>query len=123
MQIKLSKMSVAPFVYLLQKIFFRMTLFTFILFLSLALLYVAGNFQAFLDSTQAFVLQSLIYISITLLFFSVLSISSSVLDTFLSRYISKKKIISMGFYILSLLLSATSIIAARTILVLAAGTE
>ncbi len=123
MQIKFSKISVAPFVYLLQKIFFRMTLFAFMLFTCLAILYIAGNYQNFLDSTQAFILQSLIYISITLLFFSVLSILSSVLDTFLSRYISKKKIISMGFYILSLLLSGTSIIAARTILVLAAGTE
>lgn len=91
------------------------------IFLSLALLYAAGNFQNFLDSTQAFILQTLIYISITLLFFAGLSILTSVMDTFLSRYISKKKIISMGFYILSVLLAVTVMLAARTILALAEG--
>ncbi|MCR5045983.1 MAG: hypothetical protein K6A42_05355 [Treponema sp.] len=121
MAVKFSRKSAAPFVYLLQKIFFRMTLFSFLLFLSLTLLYVAGNFQGFLDATQTRILRSLIYISITLLFFAVLSIASSLLDTFLSKYISKKKIISMGFYIFSLLLSVTAIVAARTVLVLASG--
>ena len=99
-----------------------MTLFSFLLFSSLILLYIAGNFQNFLDSTQTGILQSLIYIAITLMFFSFLAIFTSVLDTFLSRYISKKKIISMGFYILSLLSSVTVLVAARTILVLASGT-
>lgn len=66
-------------------------------------------------------MQSLIYISITLLFFASLSILTSVMDTFLSRYISKKKIISMGFYILSVLLAVTVMLAARTILALADG--
>ena len=123
MATKIPKTKIAPFVYLLQKIFFRMTLFSFLIFVSLTLLYAAGNFQKFLDSTQAFILQSLIYMAITLLFFSVLSILSSVLDTFLSRYISRKKIVAMGLYALSLLLSATVMVAARAILALAAGTE
>ena len=123
MQIKFQSSSLAPFVYLLQKIFFRMTLLSFFIFTLLGLLYAAGNYQFFLDSTQAFILQSLIYISITLLFFAGLSILTSVMDTFLSRYISKKKIVSMGFYILSVLLSVTVMLAARTILALAAGTE
>ena len=123
MAIKFSRQKAAPFVYLLQKIFFRMTLFSFLIFISLSLLYAAGNFQKFLDSTQAFILQTLIYISITLLFFSVLSILINVLDTFLSRYISRKKIIAMGLYVLSILLAATVMVAARTILALAAGTE
>lgn len=91
--------------------------------MSLSVLYMAGNYQGFLDATQANILQSLIYISITLIFFSILSILSSILDTFLSRYISKKKIISMGFYILSVLSSSTVMIAARTILALAEGTD
>ena len=123
MQIKIPKARIAPFVYLLQKIFFRMTLFSFFVFMSLSVLYMAGNYQGFLDATQANILQSLIYISITLIFFSILSILSSILDTFLSRYISKKKIISMGFYILSVLSSSTVMIAARTILALAEGTD
>lgn len=91
--------------------------------MSLSVLYMAGNYQGFLDATQANILQSLIYISITLIFFSTLSILSSILDTFLSRYISKKKIISMGFYIFSVLSSSTVMIAARTILALAEGTD
>lgn len=91
--------------------------------MSLSVLYMAGNYQGFLDATQANILQSLIYISITLIFFSTLSILSSILDTFLSRYISKKKIISMGFYIFSVLSSSTVMIAARTILALAEGTN
>ncbi len=123
MAIKFSRQKAAPFVYLLQKIFFRMTLFSFFLFMSLSVLYMAGNYQGFLDATQANILQSLIYISITLIFFSTLSILSSILDTFLSRYISKKKIISMGFYIFSVLSSSTVMIAARTILALAEGTD
>lgn len=123
MAIKFSSQKAAPFVYLLQKIFFRMTLFSFFLFMSLSVLYMAGNYQGFLDATQANILQSLIYISITLIFFSTLSILSSILDTFLSRYISKKKIISMGFYIFSVLSSSTVMIAARTILALAEGTN
>ncbi len=123
MAVKFSRKEAAPFVYLLQKIFFRMTLFSFFVFMSLSLLYAAGNFQGFLDTTQAFILQTLIYISITLLFFSVLSILINVLDTFLSRYISRKKIVAMGLYFLSILLAATVMVAARTILALAAGTE
>ena len=74
MAIKFSRKDAAPFVYLLQKIFFRMTLFSFFIFVSTSLLYAAGNFQGFLDTTQAFILQTLIYIAITLLFFSCLSI-------------------------------------------------
>ena len=123
MAVKFSRKEAAPFVYLLQKIFFRMTLFSFFVFMSLSLLYAAGNFQGFLDTTQAFILQTLIYISITLLFFSVLSILINVLDTFLSRYISRKNIVAMGLYFLSILLAATVMVAARTILALAAGTE
>ena len=123
MQIKIPKARIAPFVYLLQKIFFRMTLFSFFIFISLTLLYAAGNFQKFLDSTQASVLQSLIFIAITLMFFSALSIATSVLDTFLSRIISRRKIIAMGFYALSVLVSGTVMVAARTVLTLAAGTE
>ena len=123
MAIKFSRQKAAPFVYLLQKIFFRMTLFSFFLFMFISLLYAAGNFQGFLDTTQALILQALIYISITLLFFSCLSILISVLDTFLSRYISRRKIYAMGLYALSILISATVMVAARTILALAAGTE
>ena len=123
MAVKFTRQDAAPFVYLLQKIFFRMTLFSFFIFLSLALLYAAGNFQGFLDSTQSFILQSLIYISITLMFFSILSIATNILDTFLSRYISRKKIIAMGLYFLSIISSTTVLVAARAILALAAGTE
>lgn len=123
MAIKFSRKDAAPFVYLLQKIFFRMTLFSFFIFVSTSLLYAAGNFQGFLDTTQAFILQTLIYIAITLLFFSCLSILINVLDTFLSRYISRKKIVAMGLYILSVLLSTTVMVAARAILALSAGTE
>lgn len=123
MQTKIIKARIAPFVYLLQKIFFRMTLFSFLIFISLSLLYAAGNFQKFLDATQAFILQNLIYIAITLGFFSLLSVLTSIVDTFLSRIISKRKILAMGFYSLNILLASTVLIAARTILALAAGTE
>ena len=123
MQAKNLKKRITPFVYLLQKIFFRMTLFSFFIFISLSLLYVAGNYQKFMDSTQSYILQNLIYIAITLLFFSALSIATSVLDTFLSRIISRRKIFAMGFYALSILISTTIMFAARAVLALSAGAE
>ncbi len=121
MQFKFSKLRVAPFVYLLQKIFFRMTVFSFMLTVSLALLYWAGNKQEFLDQSQAFVLQSLIYLSITLLFVAFFAIAFMVLDTILSRYTFVKKIVTLVFYIFCILLSTAIVLLARTVLVLASG--
>ena len=122
MQIKLSKLRLAPFVYLMQKIFFRMAVFSFMLTISLALLYIAGNTQNFLDQSQAFILQSLIYISITLAFAAVLATVFMVLDSVLSKYTFVKKIITLVFYIICGILSVVIVLSARTVLVLAEGT-
>ncbi len=111
----------APLVYLLQKIFFRMTLFSFFLFVSLTLLYGAGNYQEFLDSSQIMILKSLIFISITLFFFAATSIIFTIMDTLFSRFYSMKKTAAIIFYAVSIILSALAMIAGRAILVLAAG--
>lgn len=122
MQIKFSKLRLAPFVYLMQKIFFRMAVFSFMLVVSLALLYIAGNNQEFLDQSQAFILQSLIYLSITLIFSALLATVFMVLDSILSKFTFTKKIITLVFYIICILLSTAIVLSARTVLVLAEGT-
>ncbi len=122
MQIKFSKLRLAPFVYLMQKIFFRMAVFSFMLVVSLALLYIAGNNQEFLDQSQAFILQSLIYLSITLIFAALLATVFMVLDSILSKFTFTKKIITLVFYIICILLSTAIVLSARTVLVLAEGT-
>ena len=122
MQIKFSKLRIAPFVYLMQKIFFRMAVFSFMLVVSLALLYMAGNTQEFLDHSQAFILQSLIYLSITLIFAALLATIFMVLDSILSKFTFTKKIITLIFYIICIMLSIAIVLAARTVLVLAEGT-
>ncbi|MBR5964957.1 MAG: hypothetical protein IK015_02415 [Treponema sp.] len=122
MQIKLSKVRLAPFVYLMQKIFFRMAVFSFMLVVSLALLYIAGNTQEFLDKSQAFILQSLIYLSITLIFAAILATIFMVLDSILSKFTFTKKIITLVFYIICIILSLAIVLSARTVLVLAEGT-
>lgn len=122
MQIKFSKLRLAPFVYLMQKIFFRMAVFSFMLVVSLALLYIAGNNQEFLDQSQAFILQSLIYLSITLIFASILATVFMVLDSILSKFTFTKNIITLVFYIICILLSTAIVLSARTVLVLAEGT-
>lgn len=122
MQIKFSKLRIAPFVYLMQKIFFRMAVFSFMLVVSLALLYMAGNTQEFLDQSQAFILQSLIYLSITLIFAALLATIFMVLDSILSKFTFTKKIITLIFYIICIILSTAIVLAARTVLVLAEGT-
>lgn len=122
MQIKFSKLRLAPFVYLMQKIFFRMAVFSFMLVVSLALLYIAGNNQEFLDQSQAFILQSLIYLSITLIFAALLATIFMVLDSILSKFTFTKKIITLVFYIICILLSTAIVLSARTVLVLAEGT-
>lgn len=122
MQIKFSKLRLAPFVYLMQKIFFRMAVFSFMLVVSLALLYMAGNTQEFLDQSQAFILQSLIYLSITLIFAALLATIFMVLDSILSKFTFTKKIITLVFYIICIILSTAIVLAARTVLVLSEGT-
>ena len=122
MQIKFSKLRLAPFVYLMQKIFFRMAVFSFMLVVSLALLYIAGNNQEFLDQSQAFILQSLIYLSITLAFSAILATIFMVLDSILSKFTFTKKIITLVFYIICIMLSTAIVLSARTVLVLAEGT-
>lgn len=122
MQIKFSKLRIAPFVYLMQKIFFRMAVFSFMLVVSLALLYIAGNNQEFLDQSQAFILQSLIYLSITLAFSAILATIFMVLDSILSKFTFTKKIITLVFYIICIMLSTAIVLSARTVLVLAEGT-
>ena len=122
MQIKFSKLRLAPFVYSMQKIFFRMAVFSFMLVVSLALLYIAGNNQEFLDQSQAFILQSLIYLSITLIFAALLATVFMVLDSILSKFTFTKKIITLVFYIICILLSTAIVLSARTVLVLAEGT-
>ena len=122
MQIKFSKLRLAPFVYLMQKIFFRMAVFSFMLVVSLTLLYIAGNNQEFLDQSQAFILQSLIYLSITLAFSAILATIFMVLDSILSKFTFTKKIITLVFYIICILLSTAIVLSARTVLVLAEGT-
>ena len=122
MQIKFSKLRIAPFVYLMQKIFFRMAVFSFMLVVSLALLYIAGNTQEFLDQSQAFILQSLIYLSITLIFAALLATVFMVLDSILSKFTFTKKIITLVFYIICIILSIAIVLSARTVLVLAEGT-
>ena len=122
MQIKFSKLRLAPFVYLMQKIFFRMAVFSFMLVVSLALLYIAGNNQEFLDQSQAFILQSLIYLSITLIFAALLATVFMVLDSILSKFTFTKKIITLVFYIICVILSVAIALSARTVLVLAEGT-
>ncbi len=57
----------------------RVTLFLFLLLLALIVVYVTGNFQKFLDSTQKLILFYAILVSIALVLFSVLSIIESLI--------------------------------------------
>ncbi|MBQ6029793.1 MAG: hypothetical protein IJL24_09770, partial [Treponema sp.] len=74
------------------------------------------------DQSQAFILQSLIYISITLAFAAILATVFMVLDSVLSKYTFVKKIVTLVFYIFCVILSVVIVLSARTVLVLAEGT-
>ncbi len=121
MKPKVFRIRFAPFVYLMQRILFRMTLFSFLLLLSSALLYVAGNFQRFLDSSQAFILREAMSVAVTLFFFSVASIVVTILDSVFSKFFSWTKVVFLVFYVFCIALSAASVIIARGILALSAG--
>ena len=120
MKPKVFRMRFAPFVYLMQKILFRMTLFTFLLLISSALLYVAGNFQRFLDSSQMFILRETIFVAVTLFFFSLASIVAVILDSIFSKFFSWKKAAFLIFCVFCIALAAASGMAARGILALIA---
>lgn len=121
MKPKVFRMRFAPLIYLMQKILFRMTLFSFLLLISSALLYVAGSFQRFLDSSQTLILRETMFVAVTLFFFSIASIVVTILDSVFSRFFSWKKNIFLAFYVFCIALSAASGIVARGILALSAG--
>lgn len=121
MKPKVFRMRLAPFVYLMQKILFRMTLFSFLLLLSSILLYVAGNFQRFLDSSQTFILRETMFVAVTLFFFSVVSIIVTILDSVFSKFYSWKKSIFFAFYVFCIALSSASGFVVRGILAFSAG--
>lgn len=112
------KNSGAQSVLLMQKILLRMTLFSFLLLISQVLLYVAGNFQKFLDSTQAFILRNTIFTAVTLFFFSLASIVAVILDSVLSKFFSRKTVALLAFCVFCIALAAVSGTAARGILAL-----
>lgn len=111
----------APLVLLMQKILFRMTLFSFLLLLSSALFYVAGNFQRFLDSSQTRILRNTIFIAVTLFFFAAASIVAAVIDSVVSRFFSWKKAVLLAFCVLCIALAVASGLAARGILAVSAA--
>lgn len=121
MKPKVFRIRFAPFVYLMQRILFRMTLFSFLLLLSSALLYVTGNFQRFLDSSQAFILREAMSVAVTLFFFSIASIVVTILDSVFSKFFSWTKVVFLVFYVFCIALSTASVIIARGILALSAG--
>lgn len=121
MKPKVFRIRFAPFVYLMQRIFFRMTLFAFLLLISSVLLYVAGNSQRFLDSSQAFILREAMSVAVTLFFFSSASIIVTILDSVFSKFFSWTKVLFIAFYILCIAFAAASGIIARGILALSAG--
>ncbi|MCH5282379.1 MAG: hypothetical protein J1E59_01825 [Treponema sp.] len=112
------KNSGAQSVLLMQKILLRMTLFSFLLLISQVLLYVAGNFQKFLDSTQAFILRNTIFTAVTLFFFSLASIVAVILDSVLSKFFSRKTVALLAFCVFCIALAAVSGTVARGILAL-----
>lgn len=120
-KIKFRKTEVASLVYFLSKILFRMTIFSLFLFLSLGLLYTAGNYQQFLDSSQELLLRAQIFISITLFFFAFISIVISALDCVLSHFFNYKKTLAFIFYFACLVLSAAVMLLSRALLVLSSG--
>lgn len=57
----------------------RVTLFLFLLLIALIIVYITGNFQKFLDSTQKLILTYAMLVSIALILFSILSIVESLI--------------------------------------------
>lgn len=121
MNLKLIRIKIAPLVYIMQKILFRMTLFSFLLLFASSLLFIAGNMQRFLDSNQALVLRQMIFMSITLFFFSLVSIFFTVLDTLLSKFFAWKKLAVIVFYVVCVILSVVCGVMARGVMILSLG--
>ena len=72
----------------------RVTLFLFLLLSAILIVYITGNFQEFLDSTQKTVLLYAVLSAIALFFFSIISIIETIIFT-----IALKRV-SLIFYLL-----------------------
>ena len=95
----------------------RVTLFLFLLLTAILIVYITGNFQGFLDSTQKIILLYAVLSAIALIFFSIFSILETIIYTIALRRI--ELIFYLVPFLLCILYAAIAAISASAILFIA----